>query len=41
MFGYRDPLRQMRGVGGKAQSFFWKGWKWVGIIVFLLWILSQ
>ena len=41
MFGYRDPLRSCKYVGGTAQSFFWKMWKWVGIIVFLCWLFSQ
>lgn len=41
MFGYRSPLRECKYVGGKAQTFFWKGWKLFFLILFILYVLGK
>ena len=41
MFGYRDPLRSCKYVGGTAQSFFWRMWKGVAVVIFILYVLGQ
>ena len=40
MFGYYDPLRSCRYVGGTMQSFCWKILKWFAVFILLIYAVS-
>jgi len=41
MYGYRDPLRSCRYIGGTAQLFFWRLVKGFALVIFILWLFAQ